>query len=85
MFALAIWERRSQRLILARDRVGKKPLYYARIAQALLFGSEIKASLAWPGMPRGPDLSAIDRYLTWGYVPAPYTAFAGIVSSRAGR
>jgi asparagine synthase (glutamine-hydrolysing) len=78
MFALAIWDRRSQRLILARDRLGKKPLYWATTAEALLFGSEIKALLAWPGMQRAPDLSAIDRYLTWGYVPAPDTAFRGI-------
>ena len=78
MFALAIWEQRSQRLILARDRIGKKPLYYAPTAEALLFGSEIKALLAWPGLPRVADLSAIDRYLTLGYVPAPYTAFAGL-------
>jgi len=78
MFALAIWERRSRRLILARDRIGKKPLYYLATAEVFLFGSEIKALLAWPGMPRVPDLSAIDRYLTLGYVPAPYTAFAGV-------
>jgi asparagine synthase (glutamine-hydrolysing) len=78
MFALAIWDRRSQRLILARDRLGKKPLYWATTAEALLFGSEIKALLAWPGMQRAPDLSAIDRYLTFGYVPAPDTAFRGI-------
>jgi asparagine synthase (glutamine-hydrolysing) len=78
MFALAIWDRRSHRLILARDRLGKKPLYYAPSATALLFGSEIKALLAWPGLPRAPDLLAIDRYLTLGYVSAPHTAFAGI-------
>jgi asparagine synthase (glutamine-hydrolysing) len=78
MFALAIWDQRSRRLVLARDRIGKKPLYYAATADAFLFGSEIKALLAWPGLPRAPDLSTIDRYLTWGYVPAPYTAFKGI-------
>ena len=78
MFAVAIWDRRSQRLILARDRIGKKPLYYTTAADAFLFGSEIKALLAWPGVPRAPDLSTIDRYLTWGYVPAPFTAFKGI-------
>jgi asparagine synthase (glutamine-hydrolysing) len=78
MFALAIWDRRSRRLILARDRLGKKPLYYAATPEAFLFGSEIKALLTWPGMPRLPDLSAIDRYLGFGYVPAPDTAFAGI-------
>jgi asparagine synthase (glutamine-hydrolysing) len=78
MFALAIWDRRSRQLILARDRLGKKPLYYAATAPAFLFGSEIKAVLAWPGLLRVADLSAIDRYLTLGYVPAPDTAFAGI-------
>jgi len=78
MFALAIWDQRAQRLVLARDRVGKKPLYYAETTEAFLFGSEIKALLAWPGVQRAPDLLAIDRYLTLGYVPAPLTAFAGV-------
>src|SRR5947209_16993501 len=71
MFALAIWDRRSQRLLLARDRLGKKPLYYAATSKTFLFGSEIKALLAWPAMQRAPVLSAIDRYLSLGYVPAP--------------
>jgi len=78
MFALALWDRRSRRLILARDRLGKKPLYYAPTASALLFGSEIKALLAWPGLARRPNLSAIDQYLTFQYVPSPETAFEGI-------
>lgn len=78
MFALALWDRRGGRLILARDRIGKKPLYYARRGEALLFGSEAKALLAWPGMRREADLGAIDRYLSLGYVPAPESAFAGI-------
>src|SRR6478672_7661425 len=82
MFALALWDRRSRRLVLARDRVGKKPLYYAEAPrsahQAFLFGSEIKAVLAWPGMAREPDLAAIDHYLTLQYVPSPETAFVGV-------
>ncbi len=78
MFALALWDRRSRQLILARDRIGKKPLYYASTAAAFLFGSEIKALFAWPGLPRIADLGAIDRYLTLQYVPAPETAFAGV-------
>src|SRR5438270_2028751 len=82
MFALALWDRRSRRLILARDRLGKKPLYYAAPAdangRAVLFGSEIKALLAWPGLERRPNLAAIDQYLTLQYVPAPETAFAGV-------
>jgi asparagine synthase (glutamine-hydrolysing) len=78
MFALAIWDRRTRRLTLARDRIGKKPLYYTRTGGALLFGSEIKALLAWPGVERRPDLRAIDAYLGFGWVPAPLTAFAGV-------
>src|SRR5580704_5772825 len=78
MFALALWDRRSRQLILARDRLGKKPLYYAPTATAFLFGSEIKAVLAWPGLSRTADLSTIDSYLTFGYVAAPQTAFDGI-------
>ncbi len=81
MFALALWDRRSRRLILARDRVGKKPLYYAppeTPGGAFLFGSELKALLAWPGMPRIANLTAIDHYLTLQYVPTPDTAFVGL-------
>ena len=78
MFALALWDRRSRRLVLARDRIGKKPLYWARTQSGFLFGSEIKALLAWPGLPRTPDLTAIDHYLTLQYVPAPQTAFAAV-------
>src|SRR5947199_4508052 len=78
MFALALWDRRSRRLILARDRLGKKPLYYTPGPGAFLFSSEIKAVLAWPGVPRAPNLRAIDDYLSLQYVPAPATAFAGI-------
>ena len=78
MFALAVWDGRARRLTLARDRLGKKPLYYAASRDGLVFGSEIKALLAWPGMHRAPNLGAIDRYLSFGYVPAPDTAFVGI-------
>src|SRR5271155_6229807 len=78
MFALALWDRRTRRLILARDRIGKKPLYWARTRSGLVFGSEIKALHAWPDVPRLPDLVAIDHFLTLQYVPAPMTAFAGV-------
>jgi len=78
MFALALWDRRARQLILARDRIGKKPLYYAPKAPAFLFASEIKAVLAWPGLTRIPNLGAIGDYLSLQYVPAPDTAFAGI-------
>jgi asparagine synthase (glutamine-hydrolysing) len=78
MFALALWDRRSRRLILARDRIGKKPLYWARTNTGFLFASEIKTLLAWPELPRIPDLAAIDDYLTLQYVPSPHTAFADV-------
>jgi asparagine synthase (glutamine-hydrolysing) len=79
MFALAIWNRREQSLFLARDRVGKKPLYYhAMAAGGLIFGSEIKSILQHPEVPRQPDLAAIDNFLTLQYVPSPHTAFRGI-------
>jgi asparagine synthase (glutamine-hydrolysing) len=79
MFALAIWDMRSQSLFLARDRVGKKPLYYHRTAQGgLVFGSEIKAILQHPEVPRTPDAAAIDQFLVLGYVPSGTSAFRGI-------
>ena len=79
MFALAIWSRRDQSLFLARDRVGKKPLYYARLPKGgIAFGSEIKAILQHPEVRREPDPAAIDQFLTLQYVPSPMTAFAGI-------
>jgi asparagine synthase (glutamine-hydrolysing) len=78
MFALALWDRRARRLVLARDRIGKKPLYWARTRSGLVFGSEIKALHSWPDVPRVPDLGAIDHFLTLQYVPAPMTAFAGV-------
>src|SRR5438477_4181918 len=83
MFALALWDRRTRRLILARDRLGKKPLYYRSGGSmpngaVFLFGSEIKTILAWPAIPRTPNLGAIDDYLSLQYVPAPETAFVGI-------
>ena len=79
MFALAIWNRRDDSLFLARDRVGKKPLYYTRLADGgLVFASEIKAILQHPQVRREPDIAAIDSFLTLHYVPAPDTAFQGI-------
>ncbi|HEY7201678.1 MAG TPA: asparagine synthase (glutamine-hydrolyzing) [Candidatus Dormibacteraeota bacterium] len=79
MFALAIWDERERTLFLARDRVGKKPLYHCSLPDgALVFGSEIKAILQHPDVPRVPDLAAIDHYLTLQYVPSPLTAFQGI-------
>jgi len=78
MFAIAIWDGRREELVLARDRIGKKPLFYAWHDGVLLFGSEIKAILAWPAFRREPDLQAIHHYLSLQYVPGPWSAFRGI-------
>ncbi len=78
MFAFAIWDARAQSLLLARDRVGKKPLYYALHDDALLFGSELKCLLRYPGFAPEPDLRAINDYLTLQYVPDPLSAFVGV-------
>jgi asparagine synthase (glutamine-hydrolysing) len=78
MFAFALWDSRQRRLLLARDRLGQKPLCYAWHDGKLLFGSEIKAILAWPGVARAADYEAIHHYLAFRCVPAPFTAFAGV-------
>ncbi len=78
MFSLAIWDERRRRLLLARDRFGKKPLLYARTSDGLIFGSEIHAVLGHPHVSHDVDDEAIDAYLSLGYVPAPLTAFKAI-------
>lgn len=77
MFAFAIWDSRNQSLFLARDRIGKKPLHYYHDGRALLFASEPKAILADPSVQAIPHPQAIDHYMTYGYVPAPVSAFRG--------
>jgi asparagine synthase (glutamine-hydrolysing) len=78
MFALAIWDARQRRLVLARDRLGEKPLYYRVEPGRLLFASELKSLLQVPGVERTVDPAALDAYLTYGYVPHPFTIFRGI-------
>ena len=83
MFALALWDARRGRLLLARDRFGQKPLYYYRDSRVFVFASEIKAILAHPDVPRvsrfgAKDGHALSEYLSFGYVPAPETAFRGV-------
>src|SRR5438309_9983761 len=78
MFAFAIWDARRKRLFLARDRLGKKPVYYHLGRDRLVFGSEVKSLLCDPAVPRQLDETALDLYLGARYVPAPLTMFAGI-------
>jgi asparagine synthase (glutamine-hydrolysing) len=79
MFALALWDERRGRLVLARDRLGKKPLVWTRLPDGTLaFASELKALLRLPDVRRDVDLRAIDEYLAWQYVPADRTGLAGI-------
>lgn len=77
MFALALWDARERTLLLARDRMGEKPLHYARLADGtVLFGSELRALRAHPALPRAIDAAALEAYLVHEVVPAPATIFA---------
>ncbi|HEY1239973.1 MAG TPA: asparagine synthase (glutamine-hydrolyzing) [Bryobacteraceae bacterium] len=78
MFALAIWSESRKRLVLARDRLGIKPLYYSEHEGNLYFGSEVKAILEHPEIPRQLDLEALAGYLSVNYVPGPRTLIDGI-------
>ncbi|HEX8455726.1 MAG TPA: asparagine synthase (glutamine-hydrolyzing) [Pyrinomonadaceae bacterium] len=78
MFAFAIWDERREELLLARDRVGKKPLLYAEVGGALVFGSEFMALLEHPAVGREVNREAIHHYLTFMCVPAPLTAYRDI-------
>jgi asparagine synthase (glutamine-hydrolysing) len=78
MFSFALWDSRRGRLFVARDRVGKKPLFYCFHDGVLSFASELQALLQDPAIPRDVDPGAIDAYLTYGYVPAPVSAFRSV-------
>ena len=78
MFGFALWDSRSQRLWLARDRLGIKPVNYYWDGQRLIFASEIKAILCDPDVPREIDPEALDLYLTLNYIPPPWTIFKNI-------
>ncbi len=79
MFAFAVWDEPSGTLLLARDRCGKKPLFWTRVDGHLAFASEIKALLTLPGVSGEPDASAVPYFLAYGYVPGPRTMFRDIV------
>ena len=78
MFAIALWDIRNRRLLLARDRVGKKPLYYTQDGERLLFGSELKALMTDPSVKRALNVEALDDYLSFGAVPAPRTIYQNV-------
>lgn len=78
MFAFAIWDEKKQRLFLARDRIGKKPLKYYLNSQYLIFASELKALFDFPGVPKEVDYEAIDQFINMEYVPSPKTGFKDI-------
>jgi asparagine synthase (glutamine-hydrolysing) len=78
MFAVALWVESDQRLVLVRDRMGIKPLYYCRRGEELYFGSELKAILEHPEIPRNLDRAALDTYLSVNYVPGEQTLIEGI-------
>ena len=78
MFALALWDRARERLVLARDRFGKKPLFYHVGRRGLVFASELGALVASSHFERKPNLDAIDSFLCLQYVPSPRTAFEGV-------
>ncbi|ALA59789.1 asparagine synthase (glutamine-hydrolyzing) [Nitrospira moscoviensis] len=84
MFAFAVWDHRRQRLFLARDRMGIKPLYYVQLGGKLAFASEIKALLALPEVSRVLDMESAARYFRLGFVPAPDTLFQDIRKLPAG-
>jgi asparagine synthase (glutamine-hydrolysing) len=78
MFAIAVWDRKARRLVVARDRYGIKPLFYSVQGGALSFASELKALLAAPWMTRDICVDALDAFLAFGFVPAPLTIYRGI-------
>ena len=84
MFAIALWDARRRQLVLARDRLGIKPLYFARIPGGVAFGSEPKALLKHPAISRSPNFTAIHHYLSLKNVPAPMSAFRDMEQLRSG-
>lgn len=83
MFAIAIYDVSEQKLILGRDRLGEKPLYYSDLGGAFIFGSELKAIIRHPKVNKDLDLNSLNRYLTFEYVPTPYSIFKNIYKLEA--
>ena len=84
MFAFALWDREERTLHLCRDRMGEKPLYYAAVDGAWVFGSELRALRAYPGFVGTVDRDVLPLLLRHGYIPAPHTIYAGVRKVRPG-
>jgi asparagine synthase (glutamine-hydrolysing) len=84
MFAFAVWDREAQTLVLARDRLGEKPLYYGWLGSTFVFASELKALRAHPEWRGSVDRAALTLFLRHGYVPGPYTIYAGVSKLQPG-
>jgi asparagine synthase (glutamine-hydrolysing) len=84
MFAFAVWDRKTRTLFLARDRIGIKPLYWARFGDLFLFGSELKALLAHGGWRPEIDRKSLRAYMRRGHVPAPFSIYRGVHKLQAG-
>jgi asparagine synthase (glutamine-hydrolysing) len=83
MWAFALWDDNKQQLLLSRDRIGEKPLHYAIFDNTLIFGSEIKAIVAF-GIPKIPNTELLEIYLSLSYIPAPFTFYKDIYKLKAG-
>lgn len=84
MFALAMWDKKQKRIILARDRLGKKPLYWTIFQNKFIFASEVKAILTYPAFKKTIDKDAVRDYFCYGFVPSPKTIFKNISKLPAG-
>lgn len=84
MFAFAIWDEKNQRMLLARDRLGKKPLYYSAHNGRFVFGSELKSVIASPQVPREIDYEALADYFSYQYIPSPKSVFRHVSKLRPG-
>ncbi|OGZ37715.1 MAG: asparagine synthase (glutamine-hydrolyzing) [Candidatus Portnoybacteria bacterium RIFCSPLOWO2_01_FULL_43_11] len=85
MFALALWDQKEKKIILARDRLGQKPLYYSLVNNTLVFGSELKVLLEHPLIKREIDLDELNKYLIYEYAPAPKTIIKGVKKLEPGQ
>ena len=78
MFAISVWDQKEKRLVLARDRMGEKPLYYGWCGDGFVFGSELKAVMHNPAVPRDLEPRAIEDYFTFGYIPEPRSIYRAV-------